>query len=166
VTHDPGRFPATIDKLQLWLARASVRKALIRIGFLDPDTYAGTGATVDREHHVEWLRALADGCDKVLAVTFFALRGAGDENFNRNEKLADFHEDAGDLYAHSLTFQYSSAATALKVRWPAESIAVAARDLREAIEARWNAWSENFDGLTKRQGLKSLTVHVDGQPAE
>jgi len=78
----------------------------------------------------------------------------------------NFHDDAVGDYPHSLVFQYSSAATGLKIRWPAESITQMVQSLRKSIEATWLNWSDNFDVLANDQQLGDLTVHVDGEPAE
>jgi hypothetical protein len=152
-----GWFPDAISRLATWLDQEAGRATKIRIGFLDPDNYAEGGTQVSSFDHREWLRTLATGCSTVLSATFSGCQNRGQGNAKRNERLVSFHGDELALYPESLIFEYSNFQTGVKIRWPQESCASIASELRRRIQAVWRDWD---------QALGPLAVHVNARSGD
>lgn len=152
-----GWFPDAISRLATWLDQGAGSATKIRIGFLDPDNYAEGDAQVSSFDHRGWLRTLATGCSSVLSATFSGCQNRGEDNVKRNQRLVSFHGDELVLYPESLVFEYGNFQTGVKIRWPQDSCASIASELRRRIQATWHDWD---------QGLGPLTVHVNGKSGD
>lgn len=150
-----GEFPGSIPHLSDWLATGEARLSSIRIAFLDPDNYMQGDAQVSADDHDRWLRALAIGGARAIAVMFSGCQDHGLDNKERDARLAHFHHDAVDLYPRSYVFECGTFQTGVKFRWPVESIDRIAAILRQRIEASWLDWCGR-----RRQ----LRTHIDGIP--
>lgn len=100
--------------------------------------------------------ALANACERVLALTFSGCQNRGPGNAARNARLASFHRDELALYPRSLVFEYGSFQTGVKVRWPNDSIDEIVWTVKDQVAMAWLDWSPS---------LKYLVAHADGEPA-
>lgn len=150
-------FPDAISRLATWLDEGAGRAAKTRVGFLDPDNYAEGDTQVSSFDHREWLRTLATGCATVLSAMFSGCQNRGQSNAKRNLRLVSFHGDELALYPESLVFEYGNFQTGVKIRWPQDSGAGIASELRRRIQTTWREWD---------QALGALTVHVNGNSGD
>ena len=146
-----------ISRLATWLQQEAGAPTKIRIGFLDPDDYAEGDAQVSSFDHRDWLRTLATGCSTALSAVFSGCQNPGQGNAKRNQRLVSFHSDELALYPGSLVFEYGNFQIGVKIRWPQDSCASIASQLRRRIKGAWHDWD---------QGLGPLTVHVDGKSGD
>ncbi|HZI11232.1 MAG TPA: hypothetical protein VE153_12675 [Myxococcus sp.] len=154
-TYVPGRFPNTVSELQRWLTAEPAARACVRVGFLDPDNYVEGDASVSQDGHQRWLCALASECDHAVSVLFMMCQNRGTANQERDHKLRQFDGDEKSLFSRSIVFEHGNFQTGVKVRWPADTVEEFVSELSRRVQKGWSQW---------REGMKGLTVHVDGRP--
>jgi hypothetical protein len=153
-TQVAGWFPDSIPRLATWIDRGAGCATGVRVGFLDPDNYAEGETQVSSFDHREWLRTLATDCSAVISATFSGSQNRGRANAKRNQRLVLFHSDEAGLYPDSMVFEYGNFQTGVKIRWPQNSAASIAAELRQRVEGAWHDWE---------RALGPLTVHINGK---
>lgn len=146
-------FPLSVPAMTAWR-----RPCDVRIGFLDPDGYVGTGrlepGKVDSRGHALWLDALAGATSLAVGIMFFASEHAP----GRPGLVARFHADAVTAYSRSIVFRHGIYMVGVKLSDPRSD---RARRRVAAVREAWADWA----ALVGKDPY-GLSVDVDGKYGE
>jgi hypothetical protein len=143
-------FPASVAAMAAWR-----QPCMVRIGFLDPDSYVLNGAPspgqIFSTSHVNWLTSLHQHSSCTAGIMFFASQ----DDLTRPALIASFHNDAVGEYPHSVVFRHGNFMVGVKLRYDgADPIPLIIGGLRNS----WADWS----AVVGRRPEK-LRWHIDGK---
>jgi hypothetical protein len=137
-------FPDSVPAMASWCGRC-----VIRIGFLDPDSYVAAGdpkpGQIDSSTHSRWLTNLHRDAEITAGIMFFASQNAP----AKPALIAAFHDDARGDYPRSVVFCHGNYMVGVKLRChETDRIHLIIESVRDA----WGSWSEmvgwDADGLS------------------
>ena len=142
------QFPLSVPQLVAWCGIC-----MVRVGFLDPDSYVAGGVAgpgqVDSMAHVQWLTNLYRDALCTAGIMFFAHQIAE----KRLMLIAAFHNDAVQEYPHSILFKHGNFMVGVKLRCPEKD------HIPLIINGVWDSW-KTWSALVGR-AADGLTCYVD-----